>query len=72
VVPGSRFIKAQQIGEVGTRMILQFEVRPVDPKTMEQGAGWTKRYGADLSMEWSRYQAVFYSNVFGKTNGDKK
>jgi murein DD-endopeptidase MepM/ murein hydrolase activator NlpD len=76
VAPGSRVTKAQQIGEVGSRMTMHFEIRPVDPKTMEQGAGWTARYGGDPTMEWSRYQAVdpraVYPDIFGKTYGSQK
>jgi hypothetical protein len=69
IAPGTRIKKNDKIGEVGSSKILHFEVRPVAPGGIEQDAGWTARYGADPSMEWSRYQAVdpqtFDPDIFG-------
>jgi hypothetical protein len=55
---GTKVAKQDKIGEVGSRKILYFEIRPVVEATMENGADWTARYGRDPSMEWSRYPAV--------------
>ena len=69
ITAGTRIKKSDKIGEVGSSKILHFEVRPVAPGGMDQGAGWTARYGADPTMEWSRYQAVdpqtFDADIFG-------
>jgi murein DD-endopeptidase MepM/ murein hydrolase activator NlpD len=76
IAAGTRIKKSDKIGEVGSSKILHFEVRPRDPKTMEKGADWTARYGADPAMEWSRYQPVdpsgFDPDTFGKTAGSAK
>jgi hypothetical protein len=76
IAPGARVKKSSKIGEVGSSKILHFEVRPVDPKTMETGAGWTARYGSDPAMAWSRYQPVdprgFDPDTFGRTGGGVK
>jgi murein DD-endopeptidase MepM/ murein hydrolase activator NlpD len=70
IAPGTPIKKSDKIGEVGSRKILHFEIRPVAPGTTEQGADWTARYGADPTMEWSRYQPVdpgtFDPDTFGK------
>ena len=71
---GARVGKATKIGEVGSSAILHFEVRPVAPGNIEQGAGWATRYGADPAMEWARYQPVdpktFDPDTFGKIGTD--
>jgi murein DD-endopeptidase MepM/ murein hydrolase activator NlpD len=76
IAAGARIKKSDKIGEVGSSKILHFEVRPADPKTMETGAAWTARYGADTAMEWSRYQPVdpraFDPDSYGKTSGSAK
>ena len=76
IAPGARVKKGEQIGEVGSGKILHFEVRPVDPRTMEKGVAWTARSGADPAMEWSRYRAVdpqnFYPGVLGGKGGAGK
>jgi murein DD-endopeptidase MepM/ murein hydrolase activator NlpD len=76
IVPGTRVKKSDKIGEVGSSKILHFEIRPVAPGTIEQDAGWAARYGADPTMEWSRYQPVdprtFDSEAFGKIGGSAK
>jgi hypothetical protein len=52
-------VKAKdEIGEVGSQGRFHFEIRPVDPAKMDMRAEWTQRYGADASMDWSRYQPV--------------
>jgi hypothetical protein len=76
IAAGMRVRKSDKIGEVGSSKILHFELRPVAPGGMEQGADWTARYGADPAMEWSRYQAVdpqtFDPDTFGgKRSGGK-
>jgi peptidase M23-like protein len=55
---GAKVGKQDKIGEIGSRKILHFEIRPVVAATMDNGADWTARYGSDPSMEWSRYPAV--------------
>jgi len=76
IAPGTRIKKADKIGEVGSSKILHFEVRSVAPGTVEPGAGWAERYGADPAMEWSRYQPVdprtFDPDTFGKIGGSAK
>jgi hypothetical protein len=73
---GMRLKKSDQIGEIGSSKILHFELRPVAAGGMEQDAGWTAQYGADPTMEWSRYQPVdpqkFDPDTFaGKRGGGK-
>jgi hypothetical protein len=53
-----RVKREDEIGEIGGSKILHFEIRPVDPATMDKSPEWTARYGSDPTMEWSRYQAV--------------
>jgi murein DD-endopeptidase MepM/ murein hydrolase activator NlpD len=76
IVPGTRVKKSDKIGEVGSSKILHFEIRPIAPGTIEHDAGWAARYGADPTMEWSRYQPVdprtFDSEAFGKIGGSAK
>jgi murein DD-endopeptidase MepM/ murein hydrolase activator NlpD len=55
---GMRVKRDDKIGEIGDSKILHFEMRPVDPATMDTSTEWTARYGSDPTMEWSRYQAV--------------
>lgn len=76
LVPGTRVARTDKIGEVGSSKIMHFEIRPVDPATMENSADWTARYGADPAMEWSRYPSVdpktFDLSVFGVTGKSGK
>jgi hypothetical protein len=76
LTPGTRVTGMDKIGEVGSSKIMQFEIRPVDAATMETSADWTARYGADPSMEWSRYPSVdpktFDLSVFGVTGKSGK
>jgi len=69
LAPGARISREDRIGEVGSRKILHFEVRPADPDSMEKSEAWNVRYGADPSMEWSRYPSVdpkgFDPDAFG-------
>jgi hypothetical protein len=62
-------MKNDKIGEVGSRKTLHFEVRPVEPATMDGSADWLRRYGADPTMEWSRFHpadpATFNFETFG-------
>jgi hypothetical protein len=55
---GAKVTKADKIGEVGSKKVLHFEVRPADADSMEKGAAWIAQYGVDPAMEWSRYQPV--------------
>ena len=69
LVVGTRIMKNDKIGEVGSRKTLHFEVRPVEPATMDGSAAWLRRYGADPTMEWSRFHpadpATFNFETFG-------
>lgn len=73
LAPGAHITKQDKIGEVGSSKILHFEVRPVGPAAMEKGDTWTVRYGADPTMEWSRYPSVdpknFDFDAFGGKGG---
>jgi hypothetical protein len=53
-----RVKREDEIGEIGESKILHFEIRPIDPATMDKSPEWTARYGSDPTMEWSRYRAV--------------
>jgi murein DD-endopeptidase MepM/ murein hydrolase activator NlpD len=57
------------IGEVGSQGRFHFEVRPVDSTAMDRSPEWTRLYGADPAMDWSRHQPVdpakFDAAVFG-------
>lgn len=57
------------VGEVGSTGRFHLEVRPVEPATMDQTPEWSRLYGAEPAMEWSRYQPVdpekFDSATFG-------
>ena len=53
-----RVKKGDRIGQVGSKQALHLEVRPVDPVTMDKSANWLRRYGADPTMEWSRFGPV--------------
>jgi murein DD-endopeptidase MepM/ murein hydrolase activator NlpD len=57
------------IGEVGSQGRFHFEVRPIDSATMDRSPDWTRLYGADPAMDWSRHQPVdpakFDAAVFG-------
>jgi hypothetical protein len=70
IAAGMHVMKNAKIGEVGSRNSFHFEVRPVEPTTMDTSAGWSQRYGADPTMEWSRFQPVdpqtFHFDVFGR------
>jgi len=72
---GVYIIKGGKIGEVGSEGGFHFEVRPVDPATMDASETWSQRYGADPTMEWSRFQPVdpktFDFNTFGAKSGGK-
>jgi hypothetical protein len=76
IAAGMRIKKSDKIGEVGSSKILHFEIRPVAPGTTEQGAEWSARYGADPTMEWSRYQPVdprtFDPDIFGGKSWSRK
>jgi hypothetical protein len=73
LAPGAHVTKHDKIGEVGSSKVLHFEVRPADPAAMENGEVWTARYGADPTMEWSRYPSVdpknFDFDAFGGKGG---
>jgi murein DD-endopeptidase MepM/ murein hydrolase activator NlpD len=52
-------VKAKDtIGEVGSKGRFHFEVRPVEEATMDRTAEWSQLYGADPTMEWSRFATV--------------
>jgi hypothetical protein len=76
LVVGSHVTKKDKIGEIGSSKTLHFEVRPVEPATMDTGASWSQRYGADPAMQWSRFRPVdpttFDFAAFGGTSGDAK
>jgi hypothetical protein len=55
---GMLVAKGDKVGEVGSRMLLHVEVRPQNRATMDTRPDWSRRYGADPTMEWSRYQPV--------------
>ncbi|MEH2612845.1 murein DD-endopeptidase MepM/ murein hydrolase activator NlpD [Bradyrhizobium sp. AZCC 1693] len=69
IAVGQQLKAKDTIGEVGSKGRFHFEIRPVDSATMDQSPGWTKLYGADPAMDWSRYQTVdpakFDAAVFG-------
>jgi len=66
---GQQIRAKDTIGEVGSKGRFHFEVRPVDTTTMDQGPGWKQLYGADPTMDWSRYQPLdpdkFDAEAFG-------
>jgi len=66
---GLQVRKGDKIGDVGSKRVFHYEVRPVETATMDTSATWTQLYGAEPSMEWSRYTAVdpqtFKTDVFG-------
>jgi murein DD-endopeptidase MepM/ murein hydrolase activator NlpD len=66
---GLQVRKGDSVGEVGSKGIFHFEVRPVETETMDKSAAWTQLYGAETSMEWSRFGTVdpqaFEADVFG-------
>jgi hypothetical protein len=66
---GAHVVKGTKIGEVGSDGELHYEVRPVEPASMNTGAIWQRRYGADPAMEWSKYQPIdptkFDADAFG-------
>jgi len=55
---GAKVTKADKIGEVGSKKVLHFEVRPVGADGVDKSAAWLAQYGADPAMAWSRYQPV--------------
>jgi hypothetical protein len=69
LVVGQHVKAKDKIGEVGSKGRFHFEVRPIDPVKMDGRAQWTQHYGADPSMDWSRYAVVdpqkFDDDVFG-------
>lgn len=73
IAAGLQVRKGDKIGEVGSKGVFHYEVRPVETATMEVSATWTKLYGAEPGMDWSRYQPVdpqtFKTDVFGETGG---
>jgi len=78
IAVGQQIKAKDKIGEVGSQGRFHFEIRPVDSEGMDQTPKWTQSYGADPSMEWSRYMTVdpqrFDNDKFaGKgTNGTKE
>jgi murein DD-endopeptidase MepM/ murein hydrolase activator NlpD len=58
IAVGMHVRKGDRIGQVGSKQTLHLEVRPVDPVTMDKSANWLRRYGADPTMEWSRFGPV--------------
>jgi hypothetical protein len=70
ITVGMHVKKGDGIGQVGTKKTLHLEVRPVEPATMDKTASWLRRYGADPTMEWSRFGPVdpvtFDLEAFGK------
>jgi murein DD-endopeptidase MepM/ murein hydrolase activator NlpD len=69
---GLQVRKGDNIGEVGSKGIFHFEVRPLETATMDKTAAWTQLYGAEPSMDWSRFGTVdpqtFEADVFGSKN----
>jgi murein DD-endopeptidase MepM/ murein hydrolase activator NlpD len=69
IMIGQQIKDGDPVGEVGSTGQFHLELRPVDTATMDQTAEWTRLYGADPAMEWSRYQPVdlekFDSAAFG-------
>src|SRR5262249_43535138 len=55
ITVGQKVKTRDTVGEVGSRALLHFEIRPADEATMDRSAEWAQRYGADASMEWSKY-----------------
>jgi Peptidase family M23 len=55
---GLQVRKGDNIGEVGSKGIFHFEVRPLETATMDKSAAWTQLYGAEPSMDWSRFGTV--------------
>jgi murein DD-endopeptidase MepM/ murein hydrolase activator NlpD len=73
IAVGMHVMRADKIGEVGTARTLHFEIRPVEPATMDTDPGWSQRYGADPSMEWSRFRPVDPLTFdFGTFNGTSR
>ncbi|MCC8959577.1 M23 family metallopeptidase [Bradyrhizobium sp. Pear77] len=58
VAIGAKIRKQDEIGEVGPRKVLHFEVRPPVIGGLKIDAAWQARYGNDPSMDWSRYDPV--------------
>lgn len=76
IAVGSRVVKRGKIGEVGSSNLFHFEIRPVERSAMDSSAAWVQRYGADPTMEWSRYRivdpATFDFTEFGRTGTSTK
>ena len=58
LAPGAKVKSGDKIGEVGSKKVLHFEVRPAEPASMDKSEAWIAQYGADPAMEWPRYQTV--------------
>jgi Peptidase family M23 len=58
IAVGRRFKAKEPIGQVGKQGRFHFEIRPVDQARADVRPKWTQLYGADASMDWSRYQTV--------------
>ena len=69
IVAGAVIKKKDKIGELGPTKVMHFEIRPVAAGTTKTDAAWQARYGAEPSMDWSRYDAVdpqtFDADTFG-------
>jgi len=76
ITVGMHIRKGDRIGQVGSRQTLHLEVRPVDPVTMDKSVSWVHRYGADPTMEWSRFGPVdpvtFDPEAFGRADTNAK
>ncbi len=73
IILGQQVKAKDKIGEVGSQGRFHFEVRPIEKAAADQTPKWTQLYGANASMEWSRYSVVdpqkFDDDVYG---GKKK
>jgi Peptidase family M23 len=69
---GQKLKAKDTIGEVGSQGRFHFEIRPVDSAGIDQTPKWAQLYGADPTMEWSRYAAVDPQNFDDDVFGGKK
>ena len=72
IVVGQQVKAKDKIGDVGSQGRFHFEVRPVEKANMDQTPKWSQLYGADPSMEWSRYTVVDPQKFDDETFGGKK